>query len=375
VSSQQTIVVAPDKFKGSLTASQAARAIAAGASRAAPSAECTLCPMADGGEGTVDTFVERGARRISAQVDGPRGNAVASAFALQDDTAILEMSSASGLQLLEKDERDPTRTNTFGTGELLLAALNAGARRLIVGIGGSATNDVGTGMLRALGARFLDEHEREIDGDILDFERLATIDVRGLDRRLQSTTIEVACDVDNPLCGPNGATRTFAPQKGATPAQIELLESVVRHVACVAAATLGRDRSDVPGAGAAGGLGFAFDAFLGARLERGVEIVARACGLDGLLANASLCLTGEGKIDLQTLHGKTVDGVARLAAKHGVHTIAFGGRVDGDAAAALKERGIDVVPIAPAGTSAEESMRRAAELLERAAETAVRSLR
>ena len=375
MSSQQTIVVAPDKFKGSLTASQAARAIAAGASRAAPSAQFTLCPMADGGEGTVDTFVERGARRVSAQVHGPRGKAVASAFALQGDTAILEMSSASGLQLLEKDERDPTRTNTFGTGELLLAALNAGARRLIVGIGGSATNDVGTGMLRALGARFFDDHEREIDGDILDFERLASIDVRGLDERLQSTTIEVACDVDNPLCGPNGATRTFAPQKGATPAQIERLESAVRHVARVAAATLGRDRSDVPGAGAAGGLGFAFDAFLGARLERGVEIVARACGLDGLLASASLCLTGEGKIDLQTLHGKTVDGVARLAAKHGVHTIAFGGRIEADAAAALKERCIDVVSIAPPGTSAEESMRRAAELLERAAETAVRSLR
>ncbi len=365
------IVVAPDKFKGSLTASQASRAIAAGAERAAPSAECKLCPMADGGEGTVDTFVERGASRVSARVRGPRGTPVAAAFALQGDAAILEISSASGLQLLEKDQRDPTRTNTFGTGQLILAALDAGASRLIVGIGGSATNDVGIGMLRALGARFLDEGEREIDGDVLDFERLASIDVRGLDERLKSAKIEVACDVDNPLCGPNGATRTFAPQKGATPAQIEQLERVVRHVARVAAATLGRDRSDVPGAGAAGGLGFAFDAFLGARLERGVDIIARACGLDSLLSNASLCLTGEGKIDLQTLHGKTVDGVARLAAKHGVRTIAFGGSVDDDAAAALRKRGVEVVTIAPPGTSTDESIRHAAAFLERAAATAL----
>lgn len=366
------VVAAPDKFKGSLTALQAARAIAAGTLRAAPSVECKLCPMADGGEGTVDTFVERGAKRIAARVRGPRGKPVDASFALQDGTAILEMSSASGLQLLAQDERDPARTNTFGTGELILAALDAGATRLIAGIGGSATNDAGTGMLRALGVRFLDERGSAIDGDVLDFERLASIDVGGLDGRLKSVAIEVACDVDNPLYGPNGATRTFAPQKGATPEEIERLERVMRHVATVAAATLGRDRSGDPGAGAAGGLGFAFDAFLGARLERGVDIVARACGLDGLLSGAALCLTGEGKIDMQTLHGKTVDGVARFAARHDVRTIAFGGSVDDDAAAALKARGIDVEPIAPPGTSAAESIRRAGEFLERAAEEAVR---
>ena len=368
------IVVAPDKFKGSLTGMQAARAIAAGASRAAPSATLRICPMADGGEGTVDAFVERGAKRIGARVCGPRGAPVNADFALQGDTAILEMASASGLQLLSDEERDPSRTSTFGTGELILAALDAGARHAIVGIGGSATNDAGTGMLRALGVRFLDANGTEIDGPIGEYRGLATIDVSGLDERLQSTSIEVACDVDNPLYGPDGATRTFARQKGATPAQIEELEATLRHVAGIAAATLGRDRSAVPGAGAAGGLGFAFDAFLGARLERGVDVVARACGLDDLLTGASLCLTGEGKIDLQTLHGKTIDGVARHAAAHGARTIAFGGAIEADAATALAKRGIEAIPIAPAGTSPEESIRRAAEFLERAAETAVRKL-
>ena len=328
--------------------------------------------MADGGEGTVDTFVERGARRLSARVSGPRGHPVAAAFALQADTAILEMSSASGLQLLEPSQRDPTRTTTFGTGELILAALDSGARRLIVGIGGSATNDAGTGMLRALGVRFLDGDGRAIAGDVLDYERLASIDRRNLDERLQSTAIEVACDVDNPLCGPTGATRTFAAQKGATPEQIEHLERVLSRVARVAAEAFGRDRSGVPGAGAAGGLGFAFDAFLGGRLERGVDIIARACGLETLLAGAALCLTGEGKIDMQTLHGKTVDGVARLAAAHGVRTIAFGGKVDGDAAAVFTARGVECLPIAPAGTPPEESISQAAEFLERAAAGALR---
>lgn len=368
-----TIVVAPDKFKGSLTASQAAAAIAHGATAAEPSAECTICPMADGGEGTVDTFVERGAKRIEIRARGPRGTPVTAAFALQDATAIIEMSSASGLQLLEPGDRDPALTSTFGTGELVLAALDAGARRLIVGIGGSATDDAGTGMLRALGVRFLDASGSEIGDSVLQLERLATIDVAALDARLRTTAIDVACDVDNPLYGPDGATHTFARQKGATPAQIERLERVLRHVAGVAGATLGRDCSGVPGAGAAGGLGFALNAFLGARLERGVEIVARECGLDDLLEGASLCLTGEGKIDLQTLHGKTVDGVARHAAVHGVRTMAFGGSIEREAAAALEKRGIDVVPIAPPGTPVDESIRRAAEFLERAAETAVRN--
>ena len=367
----QTIVVAPDKFKGSLTALEAARALAAGASRALPTAECRICPMADGGEGTVDTFVERGAQRLSANVRGPRGEPVAAAFAFQGDTAVLEMSSASGLQLLTPAQRDPTRSNTLGTGELILAALDTGARRLICGLGGSATNDAGTGMLRALGVRFLDERGRAIDRDVLHFDRLASIDVCNLDRRLRSATIDVACDVDNPLCGPDGATRTFAAQKGATAEQIERLERVLQHIARIAAATLGRDRSNVPGAGAAGGLGFAFDAFLGGRLERGVDIIARACGLDTMLEHASLCLTGEGKIDMQTLHGKTVDGVARLAATYGVRTIAFGGQIEDDAAAALRERGIETVPIAPPGTPLDESIRRAAEFLERAAFAAV----
>jgi glycerate 2-kinase len=361
------VVIAPDKFKGSLTATEAARAIQRGVLAALPDATTELCPMADGGEGTVDAFLERGAERKVVRVRGPRGAPVDAQFALSGDTAILEMATASGLQLLDPAQRDPTQTDTTGTGDLILAALDAGAGHLIVGIGGSATNDAGVGMLRALGVRFVDAQNAELDGTILTFEQLVSIDVRALDPRLATTKIEVAVDVDNPLCGPNGAAHTFAQQKGATPEQIEQLERVLSHIADVAALTLGTDYRNEPGAGAAGGLGFAFIAFLNARLEPGVRVIARETGLDELLNGASLCMTGEGKIDLQTLHGKTVDGVARIAADHNVPVVAFGGAVEQAAADALAQRGITVVPIAPPGTPVADSIRRAAEFLESSA--------
>ena len=283
--------------------------------------------MADGGEGTVDVFLERGAERKVARVRGPRGELVDAVYAGDGETAILEMSSASGLGLLDRAQYDPTQTSTFGTGELIRAALDGGARRIVMGIGGSATNDAGTGMLRALGVRFLDAAGTEIDGGILEFARLDSIDLDRLDPRIAKTAVEVAVDVDNPLCGPDGATNTFAAQKGATPGQIEQLERVLRRIAEISTRTLGRDESDVPGAGAAGGLGFALVAFLGAKLQPGVRLIARESGLDELLDGATLCLTGEGKIDLQTLHGKTVYGVALIAREHKVPAIAFGGTV------------------------------------------------
>jgi glycerate 2-kinase len=365
------VVIAPDKFKGSLTASQAAHAIERGVLAVARDARCVLCPMADGGEGTVDTFLERGAQRRVARVRGPLGRPVDAVFALDGDTAILEMASASGLGLLARSQYDPTRTDTFGTGELLRAALDAGARHLIIGIGGSATNDAGTGMLRALGLRFLDQDGSEISGGILEYRRLRSIDLDGLDERVKRISIEVAVDVDNPLCGPNGASQTFGPQKGATPQQVDRLDRVLEHIATIAAQVLGRDDRDVPGAGAAGGLGFALMAFLGARAQPGVQLIARACGLDRLLEGAGLCLTGEGRIDMQTLHGKTVDGVAALARAARVPVIAFGGAVEVDAKAQLAQRGVDVVEIAPPGTPAEESIRSAGRFLEAAAAHAV----
>lgn len=366
----RVVVIAPDKFKGSLTATQAVQAIQRGVNAADPGARCRLCPMADGGEGTVDVFVERGYEARTVTVSGPLGEPVETTFAVNDSTAVLEMSAASGLRLLRRDQYDPLRTDTYGTGQLVAAALDAGASHLIVGIGGSATNDAGTGMLRALGVRFLDRDGHAIDGPMPAYAELARIDACGLDPRLQKTRIDVASDVDNPLCGPDGAARTFAAQKGASEAEIERLDGLLAHIADVAAQSLGRDCRDAPGAGAAGGLGFALLAFLSATMVRGVELVAREGGLDEMLRGADLCMTGEGKIDLQTLHGKTVAGVAALAAKHGVTTIAFGGAVEAAAAAALEERGVRTVQITPPGMPLDQAMREAATLLERAAKAA-----
>ena len=365
------VVIAPDKFKGSLTAMEAAQAIERGVLAADPNARCRLCPMADGGEGTVDVFVERGYQRRTVTVRGPLGEPVDAGFALKDDAAVLEMSAASGLRLLRRERYDPLRTDTYGTGQLIAAALDAGAKHLIVGIGGSATNDAGTGMLRALGVRFFDAEGNAIDGPMPAYASLARIDVGGLDSRLAKKTIEVASDVDNPLCGPDGAAHTFAAQKGADERTIDRLDDLLAHIADVAAQSLGRDCRNSPGAGAAGGLGFALLAFLNATMARGVELVAREGGLEDMLHGADLCMTGEGKIDMQTLHGKTVAGVAALAAKHGVAVIAFGGLVEPDAAAALQKRGVLTVQIAPADMPAEAAMQQAGTLLERTAEAAL----
>ncbi len=330
--------------------------------------------MADGGEGTVDVFVERGAARVAARVRGPLGAPVEATYALAGSTAVVEMASASGRGLLDPTQYDPMHADTFGTGELMRAALDAGARRLIVAIGGSATNDAGTGMLRALGARFLDADGAAIGAGMASFERLATIDLHALDARLAGVRIDVVVDVDNPLCGPDGAAQTFARQKGATPEQIALLDRVLAHIADVAERTLRCDYRNEPGAGAAGGLGFALLAFLGAHMEPGVALIAREWNLPELLRGAALCMTGEGTIDAQTLHGKTVAGVAALARAQNVPVVAFGGAVDPHVVEPLARRGIDAVPIASPQISAAQSMRDAAELLAAAAEAATRRM-
>lgn len=367
------VVIAPDKFKGSLSALDASKAMQRGVLDTVPNAECILCPMADGGEGTVDAFLTMGAARHVARVSGPLGEPVDAVFAMNRETAILEMASASGLELVPRERRNPTHTTSYGTGELIRAALDAGASRMIVGIGGSATNDAGVGMLRALGVRFYDADGAELGNHILQYDRLDRIDVSNLDARSQRVRVEVASDVDNPLCGPHGAAYTFAAQKGASQDEIEQLDRILRRIAVVSEKTLGRDFSTEHGAGAAGGLGFALMAFLGARLESGVELVAQETGLDRDLESANLCLTGEGSIDEQTLHGKTIDGVARIAKKHGVAVIAFGGAVDAETAAAFEKRGVKVVRIAPDGMSKDESMKNAATLLQRAVATATKS--
>ena len=351
------VVIAPDSYKGSLTAAEVAEAMARGVRRLYPSAEVALVPMADGGEGTAQALVDAtGGQLIPAVVTGPLGDPVAASFGLMGDgeTAVIEMASASGLPLVPPALRNPLYTTTYGTGELIRHALDRGARRLIIGIGGSATNDGGVGMAQALGIRFLDARGQEVapgGGALLEIDR---IDASGLDPRLQGFAITAACDVDNPLTGPRGAAAVFGPQKGATPEIVATLDAGLRHLANVIRRDLGRDVEEVPGAGAAGGLGGGLMAFLGATLRRGVEIVVDAAGLRDKLNGADLCLTGEGGTDFQTVHGKTPMGVARAAKERNVPVI--------DA----------VTTIVPGPISLDDAMQRGAQLVEDATERALR---
>ncbi|HEY9181258.1 MAG TPA: glycerate kinase, partial [Candidatus Baltobacteraceae bacterium] len=291
---------------------------------------------------TVEAFIRAGATRHSVRVHGPLGDPVDAPFAMLENTAIIEMAAASGLGLVPHERRDVMHADTFGTGELLMAALDEGAARVIVGLGGSATNDGGTGMLRALGARFTDETGTPLDRAIARYARLDEIDLAGVDSRTLHVPITIASDVDNPLCGARGASRMYGAQKGANPAQIALLDSTLEHVADVAARYLGKDERNKRGAGAAGGLGYALMQFLNARLERGVQVIAEELDLRDALQGAALCVTGEGKIDDQTLHGKTVSGVVELARSQQVPVVAFAGVVEPHAKAELEERGVTV---------------------------------
>jgi glycerate kinase len=370
------ILVAPDKFKGSLSANEASLALEHGALRAGDALGIGLTverlPMADGGEGTLDAFVEGGWERVALEVHGPLGHPVPASFARSGETALVEMAAASGLGLVPRAARAPLRTTTYGTGELVRAALDAGARRIILALGGSATNDGGAGMLQALGMRFLDTAERELEPGGAALARLARIDAGGLDPRTRTVRFEVASDVDNPLLGPRGASAVFGPQKGAGAADVTLLDAALAQFAGVVAATCGVDRRAEPGTGAAGGLGFALRAFFDAPIRPGFELVAEVQGLDAALARADWCLTGEGSIDAQTASGKTVFGIARRAYAAGVPSIAFGGRVTADAETALAALGTTCMPIADAPLRLETALRRAAGLLGRAAERALR---
>ncbi|GAC1542860.1 MAG: glycerate kinase [Vulcanimicrobiaceae bacterium] len=371
----ERIVVAPDKFKGSLSALDVARAIERGLAHVfGDRYGIELIPMADGGEGTVAAFVEGGARTERRSVRGPRGGVVEAAFARDGAIAVVEMASASGLALLARDEYDAGAATTYGTGELIAAALETGATRIVVGIGGSATNDGGAGMLAALGARFLDAAGNALPPGGAHLRDLATIDLTHLDPRLRDVTLEVAADVDNPLCGPTGASAVFGPQKGASQAGVASLDAALGHYADVAAATLGRDERDVPGAGAAGGLGFAFIAFMGARLRPGVEIIAELRGLEAALRGAAFCFSGEGRVDEQTLRGKTVAGVATIARRHGVPVVALAGTLEAAAEDALFARGVVCVPIAEGPMPLETAMRETAALVERAAARVARTI-
>lgn len=369
------IVLAPDSFKGSLTALQVCQALERGLRQVWPDALIESVPMADGGEGTVQSLVDATRGRLLRQsVTGPLGDPVTAEYGIlgEGETAVIEMASASGLPLVPPDRRNPLVTTSYGTGELIQAALDKGCRRFIIGIGGSATNDCGQGMAVALGARFLDEtgNDLELGGGALG--RLARIDVSSLDPRVKECSVVVACDVDNPLCGPRGASAVYGPQKGATPEMVETLDANLAHCAEVLKRDLGKDVRDVPGAGAAGGLGAGLMAFLGAELKPGVDIVIEATHLAARMDGADLVVTGEGRIDGQTVFGKTPIGVARTAKERGIPVVAVGGSIAGDAEI-VYQHGIDaLVPIVPAPLPLAEAMAEGASLVAAAADRAAR---
>ncbi|HFQ5077551.1 TPA: glycerate kinase [Vibrio vulnificus] len=339
------IVIAPDSYKESLTAMDVAIAIEKGFKQVLPDAQYVKLPMADGGEGTVQSMVDAtGGTIIEHTVSGPLGQPVCGFFGLlgEGKTAVIEMAAASGLHLVTPDQRNPLITTTFGTGELIKAALDHGVEHIIVGIGGSATNDGGIGMAQALGIKLLDAQGNALGYGGGELAKLATIDCSQLDPRLAQVRLEVACDVDNPLCGTKGASAVFGPQKGATPEMVKILDENLAHYAAIIKQQLGADVRDMAGAGAAGGMGAALLGLLNAELRPGIEIVMDAVRLDEIVADADLVITGEGRIDSQTIHGKTPIGVARTAKKHGLPVIGIAGCLSADCGV-VHEHGLDAV--------------------------------
>lgn len=365
------IVVAPQEFKGTLTAVDAARAMARGARAALPAAEVVELPVADGGPGTVHAIVSAiGGETRTTGVRDALGRPVQAAWGLlPDGTGVIEMAAAAGLVLIPDARRDPRTASAFGVGQLILAALDADCRRLIVGAGGSATNDGGASMAQALGARLLDAADRDLAGGGAALARLDRIDVTGLDPRIRGCATVVATDVANPLCGPHGASLVYGEQKGATPEAARELDAALHRYGQIVERDMGVAVLDVPGAGAAGGLGAGLIAFLHAEVRPGIEVVAEAIGLRERILGTDLVLTGEGRLDGQTVYGKAVAGVARIAHECGVPAII----VPGSLAAGWEQMLplAKVVPVAAGTDPAEEAAARPSELLAAAAQRAV----
>ena len=363
------IVVAPNAFKGSLSALEAATAIAEGIRIAAPDADLVLVPIADGGDGTVDALVAatKGQRRTS-RVRGPLGDPVDADYGLIDggSTAVIEMAKAAGLALVPTDRRDPRVTTTYGVGELMQHAYDEGARRFVVGIGGSATNDGGAGLAQALGYHLLDETGRELPPGGLALRRLARIHVGGVHANWKQSEVDVACDVTNPLTGPSGASAVYGPQKGATPEMVAELDAALHHFAEIIRRDLGIDVERLPGAGAAGGLGAGLVAFTAARLQPGAELVMEALHLDQRLTGASIVITGEGRVDSQTARfGKGPAAVARHAKNAGIPVVAIGGSVADETELRLLFDALEATVVEPG--SLDDAIAQARPLLVRAA--------
>lgn len=369
------IVIAPDSFKESLTALAVAEAIGEGFRRILPQAQYRLVPMADGGEGLVQSIVDATqGEKFSTQVTAPLGNKVSASWGMTGDrqSAVIEMAEASGLHLVPTDKRNPLISTSYGTGELISTALDKGLRRIILGIGGSATNDGGVGMLQALGAKFVDKTGKSLSFGSAALADLAQIDMSGLDPRLQETRIEVACDVDNPLCGEHGASAVFGAQKGATKADIQRLDAALRHFAEQVQAQLGIDIQTPKGAGAAGGMGGGLMLLPQVRLRSGIQMVIEAVDLAAAIADADIVVTGEGRMDGQSVHGKTPIGVAKLAKSAGKPVIAIVGSLREDYPA-VYEAGIDAVfPIIRQINSLENTLQAGRENLISTAENVAR---
>jgi glycerate 2-kinase len=369
------IVIAPQGFKGNLTARQVGLAIEAGIKRAFPESTTVIKPMADGGDGTVQALVDAtSGKLISAGVTGPLGECITAYWGLLGDnkTAVIEMASASGLALVPAGKLNPLVTTTYGTGELIKNALDYGCRKLIVGIGGSATNDGGAGMAQALGVSLNDSANKALPFGGGALERLSKINVDNMDTRLAECQVLLACDVTNPLCGPTGASCVYGPQKGATPEMVARLDSALSHYADIIFRDLGVDFRNYPGTGAAGGLGLGLMVFLGAKIVSGIETVIELTKFNEELKDAGLVFTAEGRIDSQTAFGKTPVGVARKAREFGVPVICLAGEVSEGYQTVFNE-GIDAVfSIAPGPISLAQSLERAESLIANSAENAMR---
>lgn len=364
-------VLAPDSFKESMSAEQACFAMQRGIEKAMPDAQCIHVPMADGGEGTVDALIAAlQGRRIECEVTGPLpAQKIQTYFGLIDEgkTAVIEMAKASGIHLLEKPQRNPLLTSTFGTGEMIRHALDLGVNKIILGLGGSVTNDAGAGMAQALGAQFYDAAGSAVQGCGGQLGRIQSIDLSGLDLRLKSAEILIASDVNNPLCGANGASAVFGPQKGADAGMVQILDQNLSHFADIVEKAASHSYRNIAGAGAAGGLGFGLMAFAGAKIQSGVELVIAQCRLAEKIAQADYVFTGEGKIDFQTKFGKTPFGVAQAAAQLNKPVIAFAGIV-GEGIEELYALGFTrIIGINPPGCALQDALNNAEMHLENAA--------
>lgn len=370
------VVVAPNAFKGTLTASQAAAAIARGVLEVFPDADVIQVPVADGGDGTMEALVSANDGEYrTAQVEGPLGDPVQASYGLIDSgrTAVVELATASGLTLIPPERRDPRRTSTYGFGQLLEAARHAGVAGIIAGIGGSATNDGGAGMAQALGYRLLDAQGRELERGGSALVRLERIDPSGVDAAWRKVAVKVACDVTNPLTGPEGASAVYGPQKGADPHAVRELDAALGRLADVIERDLGKEVADISGAGAAGGTGAGLVAFLDARLVPGAPLVVESAGLEAKLQGADLVITGEGRVDEQTAFGKAPGEVARRAQAAGVPVVLVAGS-KGQGWEALNRLGVtSVVTLVEEGEDPRQALKEPERMLTRAAVVACRS--